>query len=761
MKRTIINADEQITSADLTQIGVNAVEMVTNIVGGAVGYPGHWSRITVSESSASVVTISAGQLFAGEKLYDIDGPTAVDLQSRLPVIETDLVWVALLLRGAILVDQAQVTTLIDVDAGETDLQLRDKTQRHSVSVVVQAGIAGPTPERPTVAANECVVAWVLLSGNGVEQISMYQPHRAKTLYEVEARLTIVEVRLAELAQSIASIRTDLNSVAAAQRQAVRQDVFQQLVRDVAAQRVATRVLELEPRAYKFDPALQTDAWNFGHSNWVARIDEGIRFEFTTFRDAQLALLNAADPLVTIRESVMLPKFTDVVKLEVTGGTLTLNISDTVHVEHTMIRREISRSAVEFGPIVTVCENQSGWGGLGDAARANATLTASGETFQVVGLAQNAVSATWNADPRSEGHKNYDVQSVSTSSWTEVYWEQVTEEFGLNGTMRGQTFLNSNLMVATGFDLNFKRIASTDQPVHLICYECDKTGAPMLDRIIARSELQRDEISLGRTRFPIRPSLLQPDRRYGIATITQGNYEIAAVDKNKFAQGSSWLRTDGAWVVPSTDIDWEFALIGAQFEATRTIVEFEPLTLAGGMTYVRLLAAGWAPSGVTEIEWQFQPLGQTVWKSVTPETAALLYGLPPLIRLRAIMTNTTDVGPAIVLDNKARGETGRTRGDLVAVMDPIPFGLSTTSVRADLNIDQWKDAEHTAVLKLEVGGTIYTHTSLTTTVDPLNAKKRRLSALFTVPATTSAALRIEGTKTGVDEFFGQDVLVTAL
>lgn len=759
-KRKIFNQNEKIISQDMTAIGQHMFEAVENIVGDTIGYPHHYASVTVSQQSATTVIINPGRLLIFEKLYDLDAAFPVDLTERLPLVLGDTVWVALLLRGKPVIDEVLRPKRVNVDTGATDLQSVPKTERLTVECVVQTGVPGPTPLKPTVAEAECVVAWVLLAQTGVQTIEMEGTNRVKTLYEVEGRVTILEARMDAIEQVAATLRTDLSALAAKQREAVRPEIFNQMRLDVSAMKRAMRIFENDPRAYFYDSALVPDKWDVQNSLWLARIKEGIRFGWAAYRDSQLALLDLANPDVIIRNNLMLPKFTEEVKLSVSGGTGSKTISQIVHTVITPVRREISRSSVSYGPVVQVCQNQQDWAAAGLAdARAGQTLAVAGETFNVIGQSSSGVGGAWNADPASTGHKNYDVQSVSVSTWTEVYWDYVTETFGLNGSVIGQTWLNSQPMIITGFRIPFKRVG-TDGDVHLVLYECGQNGLPDLSKAIERTTVAHADLKVGMVTFPIRPALAEPGKRYSWSLVTTGNHAIAFSTDNKFAQGSSWLMTDGAVINGSPTEDYDFEILGAKFASTRTVVEFQPLTLADGITFMRIVAAGWAPAGTSQL-WQWQPQGDTKWYDMSPENADILYGKPPLIRLRLVMVGTTDLAPAIVLDAKARGETGRTRGDMRALTKSIAFGVSTTAVTLDLTIDRWKQAEHTAALKLISGGVTLTPNATSVWQDPDNAMRRRLTATFTgIAATTNAVVQIEGTKSGVDEWFGESLFLMA-
>lgn len=764
MKRAIIPTDAFATGEDHSAAGIHMIEALGNLAGDAIGYPQHYAGVTVTKAAPYVVSINPGRLFIRDKVYDLDEPVLLDLQLRRPTDVNDLVWIAILLRGDVVPDYEQRLVLIDADTGETDAQSKQVRERYTINGNVAVGIPGPTPLKPSPPADECIVAWVKMSPTGIVGDPEPHPdHAVRSLYEVESRVAILEIKFVALEQSVKTIRTDLAAIAAAQRTAVRPDVFGMALRDIGAMRRELRILENEPRAYLFDPALVMDKWNNNHSLWLARIKEGVRFPWAERRNARLELYDPANQNVRVTNNLLLPKFTNVVRLSVTGGNRSKNVSQLQHTEITAVQRAIARSSVEYGPIQTVCENQREWANVGEAARTQSTLAVEGEVFQVVGLATNKQSADWNANPASVGHKNYDIQTVKTTSWTEYYWDYVTETFGLNGSCYGQTWLNSQATIINGIRLRFTRVGTAGD-VHMVCCECYENGEPNLSKVIERSTVLHKDLPVGNGKvlFPFRPMYHAPGQRLAWFIVTTGNHEIACVEGNKYGEGSMFQFTDGAWAMPSMTEDFEFETIGPKFETTRTVVEFRPLTLTDGMSWIRLVAAGWAPEG-TSMTWEFRLADETVWRALTPENAQSFYGLPDMVHLRLVMVGTTDLQAAIVLDQFACSEVGRSQGIMRALTIPINFGVASTSFTADLYIDQWKDGEHTAGMKFYIGEQEYTPTGgYSIWQDPEKPKRRRLTANFTgLPeGTTSGSVLIEGTKQGVDEWFGESVFIMA-
>ncbi|MGQ3671781.1 hypothetical protein ACT6QG_05230 [Xanthobacter sp. TB0136] len=751
---------EYLEPADYNRMGEYPRAALDDVVGDAIGYPAHWAGFTVSVKSAQEVEISAGRYFEGRIVWASDAPITLNLITYFPMAASDEKWLALVLRGEdVQIHEARAfETATDPETSEPVSISTPVVLHRDLRVVVQQGSAVPPPaSQPVIAETDACIAFVRVKTTGIQEIVPGGQWRVKSLSEVEGRVTALELWAREIAESVASLRTDLSALAAAQRDAVRKDVFEQAIRDISGMRRALRVFEQDPRAYFYDPALTLDMWDTEHSLWLARVNEGIRFAFAHQRSDRLTLRNRADPAIMVQGDILLPAYDEVVRLSVSGGKSSKLISQLTHTEVTATKRTVSRTSIELGPTVTVCENQKDWATVGEAARTGSKLTVAGETFQVVGLSTNAKSANWNADPNSVGHKNYDVQKVSVNTYTSTYWSYKTTTVGLNGSVYGQTWLNSQTQILTGIRLRFTSVGN-DGDVHLLTSECDDSGRPEIAATISNATVEHRLLKPGQVQFDLGPGLYEAGERYGWYAITVGKHSIRYVTGNKFAEGSMFQLSDGAWAVPSLTDDFEFELVGPKFRSTRTVVDFQPITLENGIDYLRILAAGWAPDG-TLATWEFKPSDSNTWREFSPDGADALYGLPASLDLRLTMVGTTDLAPSIVLDEYARVEVGRHRGDLRAITKPLALGVTATSITVDLTIDQWVEGEHTASVKLMAGATTYTPTNTSIWQDPDKPKRRRLTCTFTaLPNVTSVRVLIEGTKSGVDAWFGENLFL---
>ncbi len=769
-KIVVFNEAEVADQNDFSNIGAFTRADIQSVVGGAVSYPHHWARFTISQPSAVLLRVNPGALFVDDKLYTSTEQIDVNLQIYLPFVQGDTKWVALLVRGETVTNNENRMFEIDADSGATVMQAAPKTSEMRVTVVVQNGVASPTPIKPEVLANDCCLAYVLLSSTGVVSVEAANGWRVKTLHEVEGRVTILEADFANISQRTRSLETDLANIADRMRTIPRPELMRQIQTDIST---LLRVMKLPTtaRAYWYNQGLFDTDWDTTHASWLARIRTGIRFAWASIINNQMSLLNPGSPDIKITNNVLLPNWTEAPRITVEGNDGSKDISQQVHTIVTAIEHTVSRTSISYGPSVSVCENQIALA-YHNNLEVGGTFTANGQTYQSDGLTTTTEPYTtpegytvenpsqWNADPAQADHKIYAVRQMQIDSWTETYWTYVTNTYGVNGSIYGQTFLNSQPMIATSVELYFTR-AGSDGEVHLFICETTPTGEPNFVAVLAKSSVPANQLSNGWVKFTIQPTLFEAGKRYAWYTVTNGNHGLATVSENKYAQGSLFWCTDGVWTQGDNLNDFAFRVNAAKFDATRTVVEFQPLTLENGMTEIRLLYAGWAPAG-TQLVWQIKPVGASEWSILLPSDNNPLNGLPALTQLRAVFVGTTDLAPCIVMDANARAWASRMRGDMTAPSKVQDFGLSTTAITLVTTVDNFNPSLHTFQNKIMIGSTILTPTATTFADDPGKPGRRTYTSLFSLgAATTSArAMPVMTTSNVVDVPFIQDIMMFA-
>lgn len=754
MARVNFDNAEIADHADFTNIGVYAQGGIDKIWLDAIGYPAHWAAFTVSQKSAQEVTVSTGRYVAGEITYEKASASDINLQTYIPAAASDQRWVALLLRGEEVTDSENrpFETSEDPETSVIVNRATPKTIRRAVSIIIQAGEANPVPVKPTVASTDANIAFVLLTSSGINSIVPGNSSRVKTLYEVEGRVTAIEVDLTALFLRTDTIETQITNIQGKLIDIPRPTIIRQMQRDIGAARLKVD-LPAEARAYVYDNALVPDQWDLTNAAWLARIEEGVRFGFASIATARIEVQAEDDPAIAFKGRRMVPAYNEVTRIENVDLDTTLNISQLVHTETTLVRKEASRIRITYGPTQWACENQAGWAGLGGDARPGQMLTVNGETFEVVYQGANY----------GPGHQTYGVRQLRYEIYNEPYWEYVTEDVGVNGSIYAQSFLVAQPMQVTSLDLNFARVG-TDGDVHVFLVETSTGGTPLFDKMLAQGIFNFADLTVGWNRCDLPITLLESGKRYAFVTVTTGAHSVYVSANNKFTGGSMFLTTDGAASQVSTEQDICFRLNAAQFKSPRTVIPCVALNLADGMTTIDMLYAGWVPGGCA-LSWEIRPVGTTQWIEIDDGDPATnpLVGLPASVELRMVMLGTTDLQPMIQLDEKAVSRVSRNRSNMVAVSQNFAFGITSNSLVTQFTLDNFDPDHHSFTPAIMVGTSTIAPTTTAVTTDPLKPTRRTYLSTYELgSATGSARLKPSATTDNVVTVpFIQDAFISAL
>ncbi len=754
MQRTAFSEAEIAEHADFEAIGLQAQDATDHLWLDAIGYPAHWAAFTVARKSAQEITVSTGRYVAGKIVYAQVAPKDMNLQLQIPVAASDQRWVAILLRGKEVTDTANrpFETSDDPETSVIVNRTTPKTIRRVVELIVQQGEANPVPVKPVVDAADACIAFVLLTSAGVNTIEPGNSDRVKTLYEVEGRVTALEVDLDGLFMRTETIETQIVNIKAKLTEIPRPVIIRQMQRDIGAARLKVDLPD-EARAFVFDQALITDRWDMTHVDWLARIEEGVRFGFAAEAQARLEVQAEDDPKIAFRGRRMVPAFSEVTRIANTSLDGTLNISQLVHTQTTLVRKEASRVRITYGPTQWACENQAGWAGLGGDSRVGQMLNVGGETFEVVE----------RRDYGGPGHQTYGVRQIRYEMYSEPYWEYVTEDVGVNGSIYGQSFLVAQPMQMTSLDLSFARVGA-DGDVHVFIVETTTGGMPRFDAVLAQGKLNHADLVVGWNKVVLPITLLESGKRYAFVTVTTGAHALHISGSNKYTGGTQFLTTDGAFSQGSTETDICFRLNAARYHSPRTVIPMQALNLADGMTQIDMLFAGWVPGGC-QLGWEIRPSGSNVWTELDDgdPTTNPLVGLPASVELRMVIMGTADLQPMIQLDQKAISRVARNRSTMRAVTKSFPFGFATTSIQTQFTLDSFDSDRHTFTPAIMVGNTVVNPNTTEITVDPQRPSRRTYLSTYTLGAGANAArMRPAATTNNVASVpFVQDAFIAAL
>jgi len=750
---------EIVAPEDLTRIGELGREALEAVHGGALGWPAHWARITVSQASADVVAVSPGEYHSSEKIFFGDETITVNLQTYKPSVSSDERWIALILRGADETINATRAFETSEEPLTESLPVNQSTPKifgRRMSVIIQTGEIAPPPAlRPSINENDCCIAFVRLKSTGIQEIVANDADRVKTAAEMYGRLVDIEVTIQQLDKRAGALETNLAAVAAAQKNFATKALASQLTRDVGRMSQLMNFPD-EARNYYFDQGLVPDFWDLAHADSIARVKEGIRYQYASVQNNPLRLLDYGNADLSIYDGrIILPKYTEVTRIESPQGGGSQDISNTVHTVVTAVQHTVSYESIRYGATISVCENTAGWESIG-SRKAGEIFAVNGQEF----VSGGQWSDPWNSDPRSEGHKGYYATGIIRDTYTETYTTYNTEYFGLSGAIFAQSFLNAQLFVCTSVEFYFNRVGSTGDVTLLLC-KLNSAGAPDFEAVITKMVKPQSELATGWVKFAIPPTLLEQGKRFAAVLVTGGNHALATNSGNAFTGGTKFVCTDGIWAQGSTTEDFSMRVNGAKFEKSRTVVEMEPATLSGGMTEMQLVYQGWEPDGTVRA-WEIKPLGSADWIPFDNRAPNPLANLPPQAQLRCVLQGTEDIAPCLILDaTNARVLTGRMRSDQRAISDVLTFGFSTTELQIVTHMDNYDPVRHTHVNKVMIGASVITGTTVSEQ-DPTKPSRWKFVTNFTLgsPA-TSCRLRLEGTTDSVVIVpFVQDVQLNA-
>lgn len=760
-KAVIVGDSEFLETADYNRFGTFPRAALDNVVGDAIGYASHWAGFTVSKKSAQLLTVSPGRFFEGAIVYTKEDAVDLNLTLYFPSDADDERWLAILPRGQVvdLSEERSVETSLDPETSVPVAQQVPVVQSRTVEYTVSPGVSTPPPAaKPAVSDTDACLAFVMVTTQGIQTIEPGTNWRVKTLAEVEGRVTAIELRVTQLFDETASLRTDVANLAASIKTIPDPRLVAQVVRDVSRHNQALNLPD-EARNYFFDQALLKDFWDFTAGGFF-RINEGIRFQYALEKDVLLRLQNYDDPAIKVHANqLVLPAYEEVTRITSPTGTGRQDISNIVHTVVTAVQHTVAHESIRYGETINVCENTAGWGAVGQQ-QYGAAFQANGETWVSYGQTSNPWNQTQTAQ---NGHTEYAVARMIVDTYYETYTTYNTEYFGLSGAMYAQTFLNSQACIATSIELNFTKVDTVSGDVLLCLCEVNASGAPAFDAVITKVNKPRSELVVGWNKFTLPPALLDQGKRYGWFTVTTGNHQLMTNSGNAYTGGSKFTCTDGIWAQGSTTEDFTFRLNVAKFKANRTVVPFESLGgMDNGMTEIQMVYKRWRPAA-TQLVWEIKAEGTSEWIPMDARTDNPLANLPPNVQLRAVFIGTQDLQPAIILDPYARATLGRMRTDMVAISKLKAFGFTTNKAQIVLNMDNFNAAKHTAVPKIVLSsGTVVLADAIIPEIDPTKPTRTKFTANFTLPAgTASARARVDATTTSlIDVPFGQDIQLNA-
>ena len=711
---------QKVTVEDFNNFGLFPRYSFDHVVGDVLIPSMAYTGFTTVQDAPAVVTVGAGRLYHNGIVFynDNEGGTNLDLLSVLPVVTRR--YVGIVVWGQeIETDTEPRTFLTDPVTRATVARVVSTESRRWTNISTVTGPESPDPQRPAIASNTLVVAWVLLDSAGIVSITMVEENRAPNVSELDARLDENDAWRQRTASRLDTLATDLAALAARLAGTASMKFALKLGADIAR---VKETLNL-PDTYSHwgaDHFLTEDESEPLHTDYVALVEEGIRFAPEIQRDSQIGLLNPIDEAVINQANFVLPAYTQVPRLEVLGNDGEISISQN---QFQTINWELcskTRTRIRWGTAFYVCANGVWW--FAPSGRDWQTSIASGEMANGWGTSGNTPNTDLIYDPirniLTRGDETFQILDVQDNPnhtilrlaqfWVDeiidsYYWRQVVTIQGLSGSIVAQTYLSSQGGWLTSVDIFFTRVGPSGD-VHCLIAECNSDGSPNYQKVIGRSTLTHDLLRVipNHGRFEFLPTYLAKGARYAIILQTAGNHFISIVENNKFAQGTLFNSSDGAWSVGSLTKDFAMRLNFAKFNTNRCTAMLLSLELSGGIVNVDLNFDSIRPPGTSLI---FETMINGEWMQLGYYDSNPLTGLHSLLQFRVTFVGTTDEMPGLGVASNSRVFTQRPRKDFthISTARTVPLAATVNTVYCDFRLESWRGVGyHTFLARLLTG-----------------------------------------------------------
>ena len=377
-----IHSNQQMALGDVMKLQSFVDDTFQHLIMDAITNERLYVGLTISEFTPTQIQIAAGRLWDGPtgKIYDLAEAHTVSVQTNLPV--ADERWLAVSVVGQ-QVDAAQTVVSILIDAENEDWESQTEyTEKHRQAAVhITAGIEAPDPQKPTVPTGYLLIGYVRLTTTGVAEIQMAENQILKSLWEVYQQVLGHQVMLDVIEPKISTLISDLAQLAKQIRGTAYQDMLMNLAQDVGHLKDLAEL----PDSYSLyggDDYLDDSESDTGNAEYLARIDEGIRFAWAGQTEQQPALFNTYDASVTDFDGLILPAGQKVVRLNITDGYAGgLSISQYQQQTHTMKTGQRQKRRIRYGPTRKVCTNSNNWRN-GKKSPVGSVFEANGATWVV-------------------------------------------------------------------------------------------------------------------------------------------------------------------------------------------------------------------------------------------------------------------------------------------------------------------------------------------------------------------------------------------
>lgn len=728
MEKQVIYRDRQeLQAADLNNTQTWADEAQRHLVTDAITPERQFVGLTVTARSATEIEVAPGRLYDGSsgKVFAIESAQVHSVFAMLPL--QDSKWLAISAFGQEEDTDIQPRDfLIDLQTREVEPEAVAMQRRRVATIHIAHGLESPTPERPEPPTGYTLLAHVRLSATGVQEVVLATSRKLPNLFAVDQRLraaegwiTSAEPRIAHIMSDIAGLASDLSTRASLEHVA-------QLGMDMAKIKERMEI----PDDYVFygaDHYLDASESDTAHASYSADSYEGIRPAVVASQSGALALLNPMDPEARVSAGgLLLPAYDEITRLrmETRAGEVTINQYQ--YQTFNAVQRTISRERVRTGETLTYCTNSAFW--------------RSGVYDPVSGILRRG-DETWLVDPADRQaaltHAFVRVTRVWIDRWEEPYWDIVTTNHTVQGSILAQTVL----MAQTGWLTSLEIFVTSADPAGGLTVLVTEAalGQPDITKVLSRATLAPGAVMAGWLKVTLPdPLLVEAGKRYAIVLASGAAHRVGFTNGTEYTQGLLMYAQDGAYFTAAAERDLMLRLSFARFASPRAVVQMQPLQLAGGIQELDMLYDSATPAGCSLV-WEYQTGG--LWRPVTVNNPPQ-FGGAALVPLRAVFIGTSDLMPAI-RPGTAQVSVRRRGTAFTHVSTPRTLATASSDIRVRLLLEDFDpSANHTVSCQLIIGANTINPSSTRDEIVDGRSRWREFRFTLGTPA-TSYRIRIDG------------------
>jgi hypothetical protein len=678
-------------------------QSLDHIVGDGITSHRKFAGFQATASGATTLAALPGRYFSGGKVYNRADEFTYDFALQLPVAAKKV---------AVLVVWGEES---DTDARPREFLINEETGASEPRVVameharvaklsVSMGQENADPIPPVLDSGVTAVATIILSPTGIESVTIASDNVLDSVQSVADRADDLETFRDAIKPQVQSLGADIAALTKGQASLVGLDTFGRVLDRVAILEGRDGVPEAAVDSFA-DFLIDATHSDLAFAGVQARVSEGLRFDDEQAAVAPLAIFDPLNPRAKIVGGVMFPAYNRVKRLAVGPKAGEVQVSQYSYATHSYVQKTASRHRVRHGRARTLSTSSNYLKRGRDDISAKIFRRQDEDWNTPAALLRNAVLN--HLPKRAKGHWE--------DSYEVPYWEELTVDNSVNGTQVAETFLNANDMLLEAIGLTFTRLAADGAVTVLVC-ETDR-GLPMLDKVISSTTVARAGLALNaETIVPIQPVFLTGGVRYAIVVITAADHWLATCAGSSFPQGTFFYVLDGAYQQGDATRDIMFSLYQAQFTTSRAVVDLQPLSLAGGISDIDILAPATIP-GSSQVTYEIQ-VGAT-WYALDEAEAGNILGaggvMPNLLPFRVVLTGTPDVMPSVALTG-SQVKVSRQRTTYTYVSATRNLAAPSTQLRLSVRLESFDAAHHANVAKLLTGVGFVTETAATSFSD---------------------------------------------